>query len=151
MNVEIINHSKIRIPRRFLIQWVCELEKLLKLKLSSKQYLKIKKQSLYLVFLDPKPALKLNLEFRHKNYATDVLSFDSEDADSLGELIMCPQVLKKQAKEHNLKLNEEIGYMVIHGLLHLLGYDHEKSPQEAKLMFRLQDSIYAKLCEILFD
>jgi len=75
------------------------------------------------------------------------LSFPGDESQgSLGELILCPQVLKAQAKEHDFSFQEELGYMIIHGVLHLLGYDHEKTSHQAKKMFRLQDQIFDKLC-----
>ncbi len=82
-----------------------------------------------------------------KNKPTDVLSFDPIEPDDLGELVLCPSVLRKQAKEHKLKYEIELGYMVIHGVLHLLGYDHEKTEKEAKKMFRLQDLVFDALLE----
>lgn len=102
-------------------------------------------KELTLVFLDKKPAHKINFEFRQKDYATDVLSFDSMDPDSLGELILCPDVLKRQALEHQLSYQHELGYMLLHGVLHLLGFDHETSEADAKKMFGLQDKVFATL------
>jgi probable rRNA maturation factor len=102
-------------------------------------------QELTLVFLNPKEAKANNKRFRGKNYATDVLSFEGMFPESLGELIMCPQVLQKQAKEHGLKYQEELGYMILHGILHLLGYDHETGTADAEKMFGIQDEVFAKL------
>ena len=103
------------------------------------------KDDLTVVFLDPAPAKKLNHQFRKKKYATDVLSFSSDLPGELGELVMCPQVLQRQAKEHGLSLKAELSYMLIHGVLHLLGYDHEKSEREAQKMFRIQDQLFDRL------
>lgn len=143
MILQIVNQSKQRVPRQFLEQWLVACEK----ELVKKKVLQAKdlKKELVLVFLAKKPAQALNLEYRGKNYATDVLSFDSVDPDSLGELILCPDVLKKQAHEHGLSYQLELGYMVLHGLLHLKGLDHERSEAEARRMFAIQDSIFDKL------
>ncbi len=102
----------------------------------------LKGKELILVFLDTRDAKKLNSQFRGKDYATDVLSFDPIDPQSLGELVICPQVLKKQAKEHELSYNLELGYMVLHGVLHLLGFEHEDNEEDAAVMFKLQDEIF---------
>ena len=102
----------------------------------------MKNKELILVFLDTKTAKKLNQQFRGRDYATDVLSFDPIDPQSLGELVICPQVLKKQAKEHGISFELELGYMVLHGVLHLLGFDHEENEQQAEEMFKLQDEIF---------
>ncbi len=100
-----------------------------------------------MVFLDSQSAKKINYEFRKKNYATDVLSFSPIEPGSLGELVMCPDVLKKQAREHGLSFRQELTYMLLHGILHLLGYDHEKSAAEAKKMFQIQDRLFEKYRE----
>lgn len=143
MNLNIVNQSKTRIPRKFISEWILLISKnLQKSKVLSKAD---SQRELTLVFLDPKPAKALNLEFRGKNYATDVLSFDSDDIESLGELVMCPEVLKKQAQEHGLTFQVELGYMLIHGVLHLLGYDHETGEKDAAEMFGIQDRLFEKL------
>lgn len=97
------------------------------------------------IFVDKGEMKKLNLKFRKKNKPTDILSFEGIDASELGELVICTEVIKSQAKEHGLKIREELGYMLIHGYLHLLGYDHEKSPRQAKAMFKWQDEIFETL------
>ena len=94
------------------------------------------------VFLSSKEMKKINFQFRHKNYPTDVLSFNSDDPNSLGELLFCSDVLKSQAKDQGHSFELEFYYMLIHGLLHLLGYDHELSKKEEKLMFSLQDQCF---------
>lgn len=144
MTPVIVNQSKSRVPRQFVV-WACDfvLNELKKRRVFKKK----QTPQIVLVFLDKKEAKKLNQEFRGKDYATDVLSFESIEDGVLGELIFCPDVLKKQAKDHCLSQQFELGYMLIHGVLHLLGYDHEENDQEAKEMYALQDSIFESLCE----
>ncbi|WP_413294398.1 rRNA maturation RNase YbeY [Bdellovibrio sp. HCB185ZH] len=143
MQVLIINESKHTVPRKFIQEWMDQVVAELK----KRKVLNAEKarRELTLVFLDKKPAQKINNEFRGKDYATDVLSFDSMDPSSFGELILCPEVLKKQAKEHKLTFQKELGYMLLHGTLHLLGYDHETNEKDAKEMFDLQDAIFERL------
>jgi probable rRNA maturation factor len=139
VKLNIINKSKVDVPQAFLKKWT----EALVMKLKKKGFPRVLKgKELILVFLDKKEAKKLNLQFRGMDYATDVLSFDPIDPQSLGELILCPQVLLKQAKEHKLSFELEIGYMVLHGVLHLLGFEHEESEEDAALMFKLQDEIF---------
>ena len=144
MILNILNQSDIKVPRQFLNWWGAQLYK----QLLQKKILKNKEQkSLTLVFLNSGPAKKMNFQFRKKNYATDVLSFESMDEESFGELILCPQVLRKQAKEHDLLFREELAYMMTHGMLHLLGYDHETNERDAEIMFSIQDEIFDRLLE----
>lgn len=139
MKLNMINKSQVSVPRAFLKKWV----EALTLKLKKKGFPRVLDgKELILVFLDTSEAKKLNKQFRGRNYATDVLSFDPIDPGSLGELVMCPQVLKKQAKEHGLTYNLELGYMVLHGVLHLLGFEHEENEEDAAEMFKLQDEIF---------
>ncbi|WII72029.1 rRNA maturation RNase YbeY [Bdellovibrio sp. 22V] len=147
MQLVIINESKHAAPRKFIQEWMGELVAEFK----KRKVLKATdaKKELTLVFLDKKPAQKLNFEFRGKDYATDVLSFDSMEPTSMGELVLCPEVLKRQAKEHKLSYQQELGYMLLHGVLHLLGYDHETNEKDAKEMFDLQDAVFEKLLKKL--
>ncbi len=63
----------------------------------------------------------------------------------LGDVLICWQVAKKQAREDKVTIREELSRLTIHGVLHLFGYDHEISEEEEKKMFRLQDKILKKL------
>lgn len=134
----LVNNSKIKMPRTFIKKSVRDIGRAL-----SKRKIKLPKADLTIVFLDPKPAQKINKEFRNRNYATDVLSFQNEQG--LGELLICPQVIAQQAKEHQLSFNQELLYMILHGILHLRGYDHEKTRAQAKKMFKIQDEIFDQL------
>lgn len=67
----------------------------------------------------------LNRQFRGKDYATDVLSFPSEERGFLGEIVIAVGVTKRQAKEAGHSAATEVKVLALHGLLHLLGYDHE--------------------------
>ncbi len=139
--INLINQSKVRMPKSFMLEVDTFIRRRLKIKTS---------QELTIVFLDSTPARKLNKIYRKKNYATDILSFEGASPLELGELVICPQVLQKQAKEHDLSFKAELAYMLIHGVLHLLGYDHERSATEAKKMFQIQDQLFDRL-RIQFD
>jgi probable rRNA maturation factor len=69
---------------------------------------------------------RLNRQFRQKDYATDVLSFPAlEPAGVLGEIAISFERAKQQAAEHRHAIGDEIGILMLHGVLHLLGMDHE--------------------------
>lgn len=141
MRVVIVKDCKERIPQKFINSVIENIVKQLSKERLIKSQLK-NFDEIILVFLSKRHAQKLNNQFRGKDYATDVLSFLSKDPKCLGELILCPQVLRAQAKQHSLSFQQELTYMLIHGILHLLGYDHEKSQTEAKQMFTIQDRIF---------
>lgn len=96
----------------------------------------------------------LNKKYRGKNRTTDVLSFPLEKrvsakttADgiiSLGDVFICLPIAKKSASKEGTSLSSELALLTIHGLLHLLGYDHETTRDE-KAMFKLQEKILKRL------
>jgi len=79
---------------------------------------------------------KLNSHYRKKDYATDVLSFTSPEPfrsmGYLGELAVALPVLKRQAREHHHSAETELWILLTHGLLHLLGMDHEQGAKASK-------------------
>lgn len=63
----------------------------------------------------------------------------------IGDVILCYSVAKNQAKQYETSLRKELERLTVHGVLHLFGYDHEKSKKEATRMFRLQEKILSTL------
>ena len=93
---------------------------------------------------------ELNKEYREKDYATDVLSFPMsdnpyEEGGMLGDIVISIDTAKKQAQEADIALDREVSFLFIHGLLHLMGFDHELGPDEEEEMFSLQEEILLKL------
>lgn len=85
---------------------------------------------------------KLNQQFRNVNKPTDVLSFPAEEEDNLGDIAISVETAAAQAKKNGLTLDEEISQLILHGLLHLSGYDHETDNGE---MNRLELRLRRKL------
>ncbi|MGF1872522.1 rRNA maturation RNase YbeY [Photobacterium indicum] len=99
--------------------------------------------------VDVKESQTLNLEYRGKDKPTNVLSFPFEappgiELDLLGDLIICRQVVEIEAKEQDKPLNAHWAHMVVHGTLHLLGYDHIED-EEAEEMESLETEIIEKM------
>ena len=88
---------------------------------------------------------ELNRRYRRKNKATDVLSFLYDQG---GEIVLCPEVIRENSRKFGLSAKEELARSLIHGILHLLGYDHEKSKKEEKRMQNTQNR-YLKICQKL--
>ena len=96
---------------------------------------------------------KINKKTFNKNFPTDVLSFplynnidsinnlDKNMSEDMGDMFVCRNVIKKNAKIYNKDFSEELQYIVIHGLLHLIGYSHKKNEKlkiyEEELMKRI--------------
>ncbi|HEX5382288.1 MAG TPA: rRNA maturation RNase YbeY [Acinetobacter sp.] len=97
---------------------------------------------------------KLNLEYRGKDKPTNVLSFPSDlpdemaqvlDSFPLGDLVICIPVVLLEAQEQNKAPLTHFTHMLVHGTLHLMGYDHETSEADAEEMEALEIEILAKL------
>jgi len=89
---------------------------------------------------------ELNRKYRNKLAPTDVLSFPADEsaglrARLLGDVIISVEQAEIQAKQARRTLEAEVEWLLIHGILHLLGYDHERSAKEAKIMRALEKKI----------
>ncbi|MEK7857383.1 MAG: rRNA maturation RNase YbeY [Acidobacteriota bacterium] len=93
-------------------------------------------RSFSIAFVSDRRMTELNKFFRGKNTTTDVLSFPSEreefepDDQSLGDIVISAEQAQKQAMENGLTLELEIKQLILHGVLHLCGYDHETDDGE---------------------
>ncbi len=88
--------------------------------------------------VDEQESAQLNGQYRHKTGPTNILSFpvelpDGVELDLLGDLVICAPVLEKEAQEQNKALTDHWAHIIVHGVLHLLGYDHIDD-EEAELM-----------------
>jgi len=92
---------------------------------------------------------QLNAQYRKKNRSTDILSFVAPEPfysqGVLGELVICLPVLKRQAKERDLLPEMELDILLTHGILHLLGFEHEKTKKAAKEMAQLEVKVLKRV------
>ena len=97
-----------------------------------------------IAFVSDKAIRQLNRQFRGVDKATDVLSFpaDDEDESNLGDIAISVETAAVQAKENGLTFEDEVAQLILHGLLHLSGYDHETDNGE---MNRLELRLRKKL------
>jgi len=119
-----------------------------------------------LILTDNEDIRQYNREYRGIDQATDVLSFPMLDPDVasdalkdplpdhknpdtgdvvLGDIIISAEKAVSQAEEYGHSVKRELGFLMVHGLLHLLGYDHEKDEASEKEMFGLQEDILGSL------
>lgn len=101
-------------------------------------------------FTDNERIHELNREYRNVDRPTDVLSFplsDGEDYDTdgdavlLGDIVISLERAQTQAEEYGHSFEREVAFLTVHSMLHLLGYDHETSPEDERDMFARQDEI----------
>lgn len=103
-------------------------------------------KSVVIAFVSDRKMRELNGTFRGKNLTTDVLSFpfeaDEFDQDMLGDIAISLEQAARQAKENNLTFSTEIKQLILHGILHLCGYDHETDNGEMNsLEVQLRDKL----------
>ena len=107
-------------------------------------------------FVDNREIRSLNRLYRDKDKSTDVLSFplgengvydvnNETGALLLGDIVISIETAVKQARMYNHSLEREVGFLTVHSMLHLLGYDHETSPLEAAKMHEKEEFILEKL------
>ena len=88
----------------------------------------------------------LNREYRKKDYATNVLTFDyQQEPTVMADLVICAPVIEREAKEQNKSLEEHYAHMLVHGTLHAQGWDHETSEEDAEEMEAYETDILQEL------
>jgi probable rRNA maturation factor len=100
--------------------------------------------SLAILLTDDARLKTLNRKFRGKDRATNVLSFPAIDRSYLGDIALAHGVTSREAKAAGRTIGRHAAHLVVHGVLHLLGFDHEKA-RDARLMERQEVEILAKL------
>lgn len=113
--------------------------------------LKGQRAELTLRFVDIEEITTLNHTYRKKNKATNVLAFPARippevhlDDPLLGDVVICPEVLELESEEQQIAIDAHFAHIVLHGVLHLLGYDHE-TIEDAKIMQTLEIDLLATL------
>ncbi len=112
---------------------------------------KVKNAIATIVFVDEVRIQKINRDYRKMDKVTDVISFAFEETQDflcedfrfLGEIYICIPKMEEQAKEYGHSKKRELSFLTVHGLLHLLGYDHIEKEEE-KVMFAKQEEILRK-------
>lgn len=139
--IEVNNLTKIDADKRLLLRVA---KKVLKGENIEKEI------ELSIVLAGPGKIKELNRKYRKKNEITDVLSFGEISAGKnenflkdLSEIVICPEVVKKNAKINKVSFEKELVRVLIHGILHIAGYDHEKNLGRAKEM-REKEEFYLK-------
>jgi len=105
------------------------------------------------LFVNDRKMRDLNFAYRGIDRTTDVLSFPQNSSfykgaqgGILGDIIINPHKAERQAKENSVSLQHEIAWLLIHGLLHLLGFDHEKNRYQAEKMRKIENELLRIVC-----
>jgi probable rRNA maturation factor len=97
-------------------------------------------------FVDADEGRALNRDYRHKDYATNVLSFTYAGAPVVcGDLVVCAPVVAREAAAQGKSPLAHYAHLIVHGVLHLQGYDHEAGKKQARLMEGHERAILAEL------
>ncbi len=100
-------------------------------------------------FVDTTEGQSLNRDYRGKDYATNVLSFPYESGVHFsgvsGDLVLCQPVVEREAQEQAKSLEAHFAHLIVHGMLHLQGYDHETGNEQAERMEAVEREILAAL------
>ncbi|BDR11518.1 rRNA maturation RNase YbeY [Comamonas thiooxydans] len=96
--------------------------------------------------VDTEEGRKLNREYRKKDYATNVLTFDyQQEPCVMADLVLCAPVVEREAQEQNKSLEEHYAHLLVHGTLHAQGWDHETSEEDAEEMEAYETDIMKEL------
>jgi probable rRNA maturation factor len=94
------------------------------------RHLDVATDDLAIAIVDDTAMRKLNKDFRRKDKTTDVLTFPGDDPSHLGDIVISLEQARRQAADEKHSLATEVRYLILHGILHSLGYDHEKDQGE---------------------
>jgi probable rRNA maturation factor len=113
------------------------------------QHQKLNNAEVSIYVVDEAEGRQINRDYRNKDYATNVLSFPADIPEEvgvplLGDLVICAPVIEREAKEQHKDINALWAHMLVHGSLHLLGYDHMEET-EADLMEELETRLLQQL------
>jgi probable rRNA maturation factor len=100
---------------------------------------------LSIVLLDDDDIQQLNRDYLSRDYPTNVLSFPMGEGSLLGDVVISTETAQREARESGITLDEELGVLLVHGILHLLGYDHEGLPEEAVRMESKEQEVLIRL------
>lgn len=109
------------------------------------KFIKLKFSELSVAVVGDREMIKLNKKHRNRNYTTDVLAFDyGLQLGGQGEIIICLDQARKQAKELGHSLKEELGVLLVHGILHLAGY-YDETKKDFNKMLKKQKEVWQKI------
>ncbi|GAB6077458.1 rRNA maturation RNase YbeY [Hydrogenobaculum acidophilum] len=138
--ISLKTNKKLKLPK--------ELKSLIKKRaLDTLKFFDFKNSILDIYITSDEEIKELNKNYRQKDKPTDVLSFNInefvENYYYLGEIVISYETAQRQALEYEASIEQEMTRLLVHGIVHLMGYDHELSEQDSKIFFEKQDMALA--------
>jgi len=113
------------------------------------KYLHVEDSEISVLFVDDEGIKDINNRYLNRNYPTNVIAFSMREGEFgdinphiLGDIVISAETALRDAEQENLPFEDELDYLMIHGILHLLGYDHEESESESKRMKEKEKEIF---------
>jgi len=107
---------------------------------------------LSILLVDDDEITQLNRQYLSRDHPTNVLSFPMREGENkhmhptlLGDVVISAETAEREAQQRGVTLDEEMALLLVHGILHLLGYEHENTPEEAAAMEAAEQKILARL------
>ena len=111
-----------------------------------------RESELSVLLVDDDEITQLNRHYLCRDHATNVLAFSMRDGennhlhpDILGDVVISTETAQREARQRDVTIDEEMALLLVHGILHLLGYDHEVDTQEAAAMKAKEQEVMARL------
>jgi probable rRNA maturation factor len=121
-------------------------------------YLHIEDSEISLLFVDDEGITDINYNYLNRNFATDVIAFPMREGEYgdinphiLGDIVISVETTRRYGEQEGIPFNDELDYYIIHGLLHLLGYDHEGSETESERMKQKEKEIFFHLKNYIIE
>ncbi|HOD15707.1 MAG TPA: rRNA maturation RNase YbeY [Spirochaetota bacterium] len=125
-------------------------QKLIKIATAAAQLLDLKNASITIIATDDAYMRDINRKYRRHDEPTDVISFSNRDnpfpeidadKEEIGDLYISIERADRQAREYRVSIDDEVKRLIVHGILHLVGYDHERSDSDEEIMLRKEDEL----------
>jgi probable rRNA maturation factor len=152
MKIDLFTEGKISLPCRSCSEHKdISLQKIKSYANKIGSFLKLKNINLTIVICDNNYILKINKVYRKKNKPTDVIAFAYREnpfpdikggPETLGDIYISLEKASENAKAYETSLSEELRRLLAHGILHLIGYDHERSKKDKKIMEEKEEEIF---------
>lgn len=137
MKIQVINRTKKKIDKNKIFE--------LSNNILTEERLSDRNSYINIVITDDEEITEYNRKFRKKEEPTDVLSFEyGLNEETIGDIVISYETVARQAPNYSNSTKKELYLMIIHGILHILGYDHEKNEKDAKIMFDKQNYYFNK-------